>query len=303
MKTTMNMKHINMFFSSIRYFHKKIKRIEKNQEAKYKKSYNLTFKSIFDDISSKKQKNSANNNEMIQKPIGQDMFSIESDIRKQAKYAIDETKRVKERKRKNLITMRFMDEVFYHNQRFTMDLYDADYYGKTNIDSSHKHDYEENIYEEKMELMLSPLKRQVEMDLMKFYEKNDPQKLLDIHRNMSNDQKCGILTENDQCLNYDSEEEIGMLFENLKLKEREDRFIDERNSRLKFEKEISFDDEFNFAYEKNQLKKDLTGTEMPGENEVIDKSFMKTKCNEVRYQRVWRKRINSADDPEHDNEV
>jgi len=199
--------------------------------------------------------------------------------------------------------MQFMDEVFYHTQRHEMELYNADHFGKTNIESSYTYDCEENLFDERMDLMLSPLKRGIEMEAIKEFEKNDPQNLIDVYRNMINNKDYGILVENDRCLNYDSEEEIDKLMDNLKSMETEMNEIDERATKLIIDEDISFEDEETFSQERFVPKKDLVGEEMPGENEAIDKSFFKMKCNDVKYQRLWRKRIEKATDPDQTNEV
>ena len=303
MKTTINLNHFRMFTHSFRCIHKKIKRIDKTKVADSPKTYNLTFKSIFSDISSKNQKTPVISNDINLKTFGKDIFAYDKDIRAQANYVVDEKKRVDERKRKNLITMQFMDEVFYHTQRHEMELYNADHFGKTNIESSYTYDCEENLFDERMDLMLSPLKRGIEMEAIKEFEKNDPQNLIDVYRNMINNKDYGILVENDRCLNYDSEEEIDKLMDNLKSMETEMNEIDERATKLIIDEDISFEDEETFSQERFVPKKDLVGEEMPGENEAIDKSFFKMKCNDVKYQRLWRKRIEKATDPDQTNEV
>jgi hypothetical protein len=303
MKTTINLNHFRLFVYSFRSIHKKIKRIDKTKEADSPKTYNLSFKAIFSDISSKNQKTPVKAKEINMNNFGKDIFAYDKDVLAQANYVVDEKKRVQERKRKNIMTMSFMDEVFYHTRRHEMELYNSEYYGKTNVEPSYTYDCEEKIYDERMDLMLAPLKRSYEMDAIKDYEKNDPQSFIDVHRNMINNKDCGILVENDRCLNYDSEDEIDRLMDNLKSYEKEMNDIDERFSKLIIDPDISFEDEHHFNQYRDIPLKDLTGVEMPGENEAIDKSYFKMKSNDVKYQRVWRKRIEKATDQDPTNEV
>lgn len=303
MKTSINLNHFKLFSYSFRCFHKKIKRIEKNQEADSPKTYNLTFKSIFSDIASKNQKIPTNSYEVNIQSFGKDIFGLDKDIRSQAKFVIDEKKRVHERKRKKIMTMRFMDEVFYHTRRHEMELYNSEHYGQTNVDSSLNYDCEEDIMEERMDLMLFPLRRSIEMEAIKEYEKNDPQQFVDVYRNMINSNDSSVFIDNDRCLNYDSEDEIDKLMDNLKSFEKDHNYIEDRNTKIIIDEDISFEDEENFTQDRYIPKKDLSGEEMPGENETIDRSYYKMKSNDVKYQRVWRKRIQKAVDPDTTNEV
>ena len=293
MKNILQFKHIDFYRPSCRFYNKKIKRID--SENSKKKTYNLTFKAIFEDIQSKKQQQQLN---CINKSLDKTSLNIhncEKDFQKMVKYNKDELNKVENRKRKKLITNRFFDEVFYHGRRFEMDMFNHKIYGRNNVLGSINWDFEENIYNDKVDQLQEPLKRDLEIKKINEFKENPIDTMFELNSNMVCDEKRVSLIENDKLINYNSEDEIDHLFDSLRYavkQEQETRF-----QRIILRDGIDMANDEDYSIDQYEPKQDLKGVPMIGENEFTDKSFFAKKSNDFKFQRIWRKRIRDARDP------
>ena len=296
MKSIIHFKQFLLLSPSCRRYNKQIKRIDKTQTTSDSKTYNLSFKAIFADIESKKNLESKRINAINDSSNRElDLFSSERDLHNISLINRYELSKVESRKRKKLITMRFFSEVFYHGTRFDMDMFNHKIYGRNNVLSSISWDFEENIYNDKVDELQLPLKRDLEMKAMEHFEKHPVEDHFSVRANMELAKTSVSLIENDKMINYDSDQEIDYLFDTLRNALDEEQENEEKQIYIKDFVEMNNDEEYSIdQWEPNE---DLTGLPQEGENESTDKSFFAKKSNDFKFHRVWRKRIAEAKDP------